>query len=229
KNSRQFSKCMEGQRYATSARMRERLALSAVACLDFWPGEVVERRIHLTWLASRDPWFMLRTIPGTVRGVGGSVVPSSLPANPVDHVIAPRRQFEILFATLLPKDVQVEVEMPDGRRFLMPRRRLQGRPALLAGLNAPEAGDLLAREAPELGTSEAPVPSCVPQGGAARAARRPAPKRASGSAIATDRCRERSLPSRGSPRHPEGRNHAMRTPRREACRGTMGRSPWLTP
>src|SRR5256886_6091431 len=93
---------------------------------------------------------MLRTIPGTVRGVGGSVVPSSLPANPVDHVIAPRRQFEILFATLLPKDVQVEVEVPDGRRFLMPRRRLQGRPALLAGLNAREAGDLLAREAHEL-------------------------------------------------------------------------------
>ena len=130
--------------------MRELLALAAVACLDFWPGEVVERRIYLTWLASRDPWFMLRTIPGTVRGVGGSVVRSSLPANPVDHVIAPRRQFEGLFATLLPKDAQVEVEMPDGRRFLMPRRRPQGRPALLAGLNAREAGELLAREAHEL-------------------------------------------------------------------------------
>jgi hypothetical protein len=130
--------------------MRELLALAAVACLDFWPGEVVERRIYLTWLASRDPWFMLRTIPGTVRGVGGSVVPSSLPANPVDHVMAPRRQFESLFATLLPKDAQVEVEMPDGRRFLMPRRRPRGRPALLAGLNAREAGELLAREAHEL-------------------------------------------------------------------------------
>ncbi len=129
--------------------MRELLALAAVARLDFSPGEVVERRIYLTWLASRDPWFMLRTIPGTVRG-GGSVVPSSLPANPVDHVIAPRRQFESLFATLLPKDAQVEVEMPDGRRFLMPRRRPQGRPALLAGLNAREAGELLAREAHEL-------------------------------------------------------------------------------
>ncbi len=120
--------------------MRELLALAAVARLDFWPGEVAERRIYLTWLASRDPRFMLRTIPGTVRGVGGSVVPSSLPTNPVDHVIAPRVQFESLFATLLPKDVQVEVEMPDGRRFLMPRRRPQGRPALLAGLNAREAG-----------------------------------------------------------------------------------------
>ena len=127
--------------------MRDFLALAAVACLDFWPGELVERRIYLTWLASRDPWFMLRTIPGTVRGVGGSVVPSSLPA---DHVIAPRRQFESLFATLLPKDAQVEVEMPDGRRFLMPRRRPRGRPALLAGLNAREAGELLAREAHEL-------------------------------------------------------------------------------
>ncbi len=124
--------------------MRELLALAAVACLDFRPGEVVERRIYLTWLASRDPWFMLRTIPGTVRGVGGSVVPSSLPANPVDHVMAPRRQFESLFATLLPKDAQVEVEMPDGRRFLMPRRRPQGRPALLAGLNAREAHELVA-------------------------------------------------------------------------------------
>src|SRR5260370_7135634 len=93
---------------------------------------------------------MLRTIPGTVRGVGGSVVPSSLPANPVDHVIAPRRQFESLFATLLPKDAQVEVEMPDGRRFLMPRRRPQGRPGLLAGLNPREAGDLLPPEPPDL-------------------------------------------------------------------------------
>jgi len=120
--------------------MRELLALATVARLDFWPEEVVERRIYLTWLASRDPWFMLRTIPGTVRGVGGSVVPSSLLANPVDHVIAPRRQLESLFATLLPKDAQVEVEMPDGRRFLMPRKRPQGRPVLLAGLNAREAG-----------------------------------------------------------------------------------------
>src|SRR5260370_25860486 len=147
KTSRQFHKCMECQRYATRSRMRELLALAAVARLDFWPGEVAERRIYLTWLASRDPRFMLRTIPGTVRGVGGSVVPSSLPTNPVDHVIAPRVQFESLFATLLPKDVQVEVEMPDGRRFLMPTRRPQGRPALLAGLNAREAGELLAREA----------------------------------------------------------------------------------
>jgi len=149
-NSRQFSKCMECQRYATRSRMRELLALATVARLDFWPEEVVERRIYLTWLASRDPWFMLRTIPGTVRGVGGSVVPSSLPANPADHVIAPRRQFESLFATLLPKDAQVEVEMPDGRRFLMPRKRPQGRPVLLAGLNAREADELLAREAHEL-------------------------------------------------------------------------------
>jgi len=130
--------------------MRELLALATVARMDFWPGEVVERRIYLTWLASRDPWFMLRTIPGTVRGVGASVVPSSLPANPVDHVIAPRRQFESLFATLLPKDAQLEVEMPDGRRFLMPRKRPQGRPVLLAGLNAREADELLAREAHEL-------------------------------------------------------------------------------
>jgi hypothetical protein len=122
--------------------MRELLALGAVARLDFWPGEVVERRIYLTWLASRDPWFMLRTISGTVRGVGGS--------NPVDHVIAPRRQFESLFATLLPKDAQLEVEMPDGRRFLLPPKRPHGRPALLAGLNAREAKDLLALEAHEL-------------------------------------------------------------------------------
>ena len=129
--------------------MRELLALATVARLDFCPGEVVERRIYLTWLASRDPWFMLRTIPSTVRAVGGSVVPSSLPANRADHVIAPRRQFESLFATLLQKDAQVEVEMPDGRRFLMPRKRPHGRPVLLAGLNAREADELLAREAHE--------------------------------------------------------------------------------
>src|SRR5205809_938319 len=90
KNSRQFSKCRECLRYATRSRTRELLALAAVARMDFWPGEVVERRTYLTWLASRDPWFMLRTIPGTVRGVGGGVVPSSLPATPVDPVKAPR-------------------------------------------------------------------------------------------------------------------------------------------
>src|SRR3989442_15626919 len=87
KNSRQFSKCMEGQRYATRSRMRELLALATVARLDFWPGEVVERRIYLTWLAARDPWCMLRTIPSTGRAVGGSVAPSSLPANAVDNGI----------------------------------------------------------------------------------------------------------------------------------------------
>ncbi len=150
KNSPQFSKCRECLRYATRSRTRELLALAAVARMDFWPGEVVERRTYLTWLASRDPWFMLRTIPGTVRGVGGGVVPSSLPENPVDHVIAPQRQFESLVATLLRKDAQVEVELPDGQRFLMPRKRPQGRPALLAGLNAREAGELLAREGHEL-------------------------------------------------------------------------------
>src|SRR5207247_10073028 len=109
KNSRQFSQCRECLRYATRSRTRELLALATVARLDFWPGEVVERRIYLTWLASRDPWFMLRTIPGTVRGVGGSVGPSSLPANPVEHVIAPRRPFASLFATLSPKAARLAV------------------------------------------------------------------------------------------------------------------------
>jgi len=207
--------------------MRELLALATVARLDFWPGEVVERRIYLTWLASRDPWFMLRTIPGTVRGVGGSVVPSSLPANPVDHVIAPRRQFESLFATLLPKDAQVEVEMPDGRRFLMPRKRPQGRPVLLAGLNAREADELLAREAHELvafgrhidgllfvsndaeelqqgrGAPRHARSASAGRSGA-RSSRRPAPKLASGSAIATHTCRERSLPAHKTTQTPPG-------------------------
>src|SRR5437899_12076595 len=116
KNSRQFSKCMECQRYATRSRMRELLALAAVACLDFRPGKVVERRIYLTWLASRDPWFMLRTIPATVRGVGGSVLPASLSANPVDHVIAQRRYIVSIYDSLLPKIVQGEVKYPDRRR-----------------------------------------------------------------------------------------------------------------
>src|SRR5256712_1770432 len=89
KNSRKFSKCMECQRYTTRSRMRELLALAAVACLDFRPAEVDERRIYLTRLAPCDPWSMLRTIPGTVRGVGGSVVPSPLPPNAADHVVAP--------------------------------------------------------------------------------------------------------------------------------------------
>src|SRR2546427_6115613 len=71
-----------------------------------WPGEVVERRIYLTWLASRDPWFMLRTIPGTVRGVGGSVVPSSLPANPVrseEHTSELQSQSNLVCRLLLEK------------------------------------------------------------------------------------------------------------------------------
>jgi len=105
--------------------MRELLALAAVACLDFWPGEVVERRIYLTWLASRGS--VVHAPHDSRHGAGSGWQRRSLVAPGESRGSRHRATTAIrsLFATLLPKDAQVEVEMPDGRRFLMPRRRLK--------------------------------------------------------------------------------------------------------